>query len=119
MTIFEYLADIQVTKSCVLPVDEYSSYMIARWMSFYSPTAAQNINKSVNILNTNLDKTHHYKLMSLITPKTKHVKRINYIKKSAINKKEDDKTATFAKNLELSQRELQTLLEFKETYNKL
>ena len=120
MTIFDYLTDIQVTKYCSLPVEDYNGYMVARWLSFYSPKVAHLINETVNIHNTTLDKQHHYKWMSTLVSKSSVSKRINYIKKVSEKKeKENINYVTLAHNLQISQRELKELLEFRENNHKI
>ena len=113
MTIFDYLADIQTTKSCNLPLDQYSPYMAARWLSFHSTTLAVKLNNNTNVFGAVLDKEQHYKLLSVLTPKVKYAKRISYIKKTS-KKEEEEKYQILASNLEISQRELKEMLEFKQ-----
>jgi hypothetical protein len=115
MTIFDYLNDIQTTKRCDLPVDDYNNFMVARWMSFYSDKVAVKINESLNF-NGDLDKDMHYKMMACCVPKTKYPKKTSYIKKlqTKANKKQED-LSVLASNLEISQKELQALVEFKQS----
>lgn len=115
MNIFDYLSDIQTIKSCSLPLEGYSPYMLNRWMSFYSTSLCNEINESCNTYSPSVDKQYHYILLASITPKSKYSKRITYIKKT---QEKEDKNAknieVLARNAEMSQREYKQLLEFKQ-----
>jgi len=113
MTIFDYLNDIQTTKKCNLPVDDYNNFMVARWMSFYSEKVAIKINESVNY-NASLEKDMHYKLLSCCEPTIKYAKKISYIKKKQTKNAEKENLSVLASNLEMSQKELQELVEFRQ-----
>jgi hypothetical protein len=117
VTIFDYLGDIFVKKKGNLPLEEYVPFLINRWLSFSSPGACQAINESVNSFG-NLDKNIHYKLLISAFPKHKSTPRMIYIKKVKVEKTEDDnKVELLASNLELSQREIKQMLEFKQITN--
>ncbi len=115
MNIFDFLNDLQTNKTASLPVDEYNPYMICRWMSFYDKNVLYNVNETLNHFNINLEKKHHYMLASTVIPKRRNSKRIIYIKKPTNNKtKEDDsRKRILAQNMEMSLRELDILLEYK------
>ena len=80
MTPFDYLKDIFVTKKGNLPLDNYTPFMINRWLSFVNPAVAETINQFNN--QTLLEnKEMHYKMMLTLFPKMSYAPRINYIKK--------------------------------------
>jgi hypothetical protein len=115
--LFDYLKSIISTKVPCEQLDEYVPYLITRWLSFSSPKVVSALNESVNSLNT-LTKEQHYKLLMGLFPKYKYFSKINYIKKTTVNKnnKEDEqKTQLIAQNLEMSKREvlqLQKMVDF-------
>jgi hypothetical protein len=114
MTIFDYLKDIVSAKTGSMPLEGYSSFLINRWLSFINPSSCLAINESVNSLG-NIDKDIHYKLLISCFPKQRYMSRINYIKKVKVDEKEiDDKIPILAKTMELSQKEIQQMLDFKE-----
>jgi len=115
MNIFDYLSDIQTVKSCSLPLEGYSPYMLNRWMSFYTSNLCTEINNHCNTYSANIDKLQHYILLSAITPKSKYSKRITYIKKTQEKEDKNSKNIEIlARNAEISQREYKELLEFKQ-----
>jgi len=117
MTIFDILNSVLFTKNknCLATQDEESAfipYMVNRWSSMYSPSVAL---KS-NILNKYLavfeEKKSLYSLFLNVLPKVK-AKRINYFKKQKEQQSElDEKLPLVAKNMELSQREIQSYIAF-------
>lgn len=112
--LFDYLGDILVKKKGDLPLDEYAPFLINRWLSFSSPVACLALNQTVNSLG-NVDKSIHYKLLVSAFPKLTRMPRIDYIKKTKVEiKEEDSKINMLASNMELSQREIKQLLELKE-----
>lgn len=118
MTIFDYLKDIVSAKTGGISLEGYSSFLINRWLSFINPSSCFAINESVNSLG-NIDKDIHYKLLVTCFPKQKYMSRINYIKKVKVDKEDQDtKIPILAKTMELSQKEIQQMLDFKETLNK-
>jgi hypothetical protein len=101
-------------KTGSMPLEGYSSFLINRWLSFINPSSCLAINESVNSLG-NIDKDIHYKLLISCFPKQRYMSRINYIKKVKVDEKEiDDKIPILAKTMELSQKEIQQMLDFKE-----
>lgn len=118
MTIFDYLKDIVSGKKGDMPLEEYTPFLINRWLSFVNPSSCLAINESVNSLG-NLDKNIHYKLLISCFPKQKYMSKINYIKKIKSEKEDkDDKISILSKTLELSQKEIQQMLDFNNTLNK-
>ena len=116
MTIFDYINDLQTNKKALLAIEDYNPYMIGRWLSFYDKNTILNVNESLNHFNLNLDKKHHYMLASTLITKRRNSKRIQYIKKNSDNKtkEKDDRKKILANNLEMSIRELNNLLEYKQ-----
>lgn len=114
MTPFDYLKDIFVTKKGNLPLDNYIPFMINRWLSFVNPAVAETINQFNN--QTLLEnKEIHYKMMLTLFPKMSYAPRINYIKKAQEEIQEEDKRIKLlAAKYELSQKEIISLLAFKE-----
>jgi hypothetical protein len=118
MTIFDYLKDIVSFKKGDLSLEGYVPFLINRWLSFLSPSSCFAINESVNSLG-NIDKDIHYKLLISCFPKQKYMSKINYIKKVKIDKEDqDNKISILAKTMELSQKEIQQMVDFNETINK-
>jgi len=118
MTIFDYLKDIVSTKKGDIPLENYNLFLINRWLSFLTPSSCLAINESVNSLG-NIDKQIHYKLLISCFPKQKYMSKINYIKKIKVDKEDqNNKIPILAKTMELSQKEIQQMLDFNETLNK-
>jgi len=112
VTIFDYIKDITTYKKGNLNLEEYIPFLINRWMSFITPQTCGCINETVNVLG-NIDKNIHYKLLVTLYPKGK-IPFINYIKKIKEEKsKEDNNISLLASNLEMSQKEVKQLLDFK------
>ena len=85
----------------------YNQYMINRWVSMYSPQMATIVNHTTNIYWPILtSKYDHHKFLLGVIPKSK-IFRINYIKKRKQSKSDTDGLVKqLAKELELSQREI-------------
>jgi len=112
LNFFDHLKNILVHKKNTQHLDDYSPFMINRWLSFVTPSSCRAINESVNCLG-NLDKNIHYKLLLTSFPKQKYMPRISYVKKVKEDEKEKDpKIAILSKTLERSQKEIQSLLDF-------
>ena len=111
MTVFDYLKDIIVTKRGDLILDQYSPFLINRFLSFINPTVCSAINQfnSKGLLE---DKELHYKTMIAMFPKMKYVPKINYIKKVKEDEQteEDVRIKILAENYEISQREVLLLM---------
>lgn len=116
--IFDQLNDLLFTKErkCMDNVDhesDYNPYMINRWISMYSPELAHVINNTVNwtyqVFET---KSEHYNFLHTVIPRVNR-KRINYIKKTKRDKESEPEhdVNMLAKSMELSQREIQTMLD--------
>jgi len=117
VNLFTYLKDIFVDKKGNLYLEEYIPYLITRWVSFSTPKICIPLNETINQLG-NIDKSIHYKLLINLLPKVKYQPRISYIKRK---KKEvediDNKVVQLSKSMELSQKEVQQLVELKELLN--
>ena len=85
-TIFTYINGVLYKNTKNIPVDKdsdtsYSSYMLCRWMSMYSPEVATLINDTANWLYPIFTtKTESYIFLDNMIPR-QSFKRINYIKK--------------------------------------
>ena len=114
MTIFDYLKDIFVTKRGDLPLDQYVPFLANRWLSFINPAIADTINQ----FNTQVfleNKSMHYKTMISLFPKMEYMPRMDYIKKvQEIEKPEDLTIKILAAKYELSEKEIISLITFKE-----
>jgi hypothetical protein len=112
LQIFDYINDILSYKKGDLlnNVDDesaFNGYMINRWLSMYSPNMAQIINDTTNRMYSIFEtKKEYYNFLVSIIPVSRP-KRIYYIKKNNKTKTEkDDEVTLIAKNLELSEREI-------------
>jgi hypothetical protein len=113
VTIFDYLKDILVTKKGDLVLDEYTPFLVNRWLSFINPTVAGTLNH----FNTKAfleNKELHYKTMLSLFPKTKTIPKITYLKKvkeqkTESNEYKDASENMLSYNLELSKREIRNL----------
>lgn len=115
MTIFDYLNDLLKDKTGKLSLEQYSPYLINKWLSFINPQLAEFINRFNNKLYLE-DKEMHYKTMLSVLPKIKSVPRIDYIKKIKTNALESDKrVAIIASGMEISKREAAELLNYSAT----
>lgn len=116
--LFDYLKAITVNKDSNLPLDEYSPFLMNRWISFMSPSISNLINDTLNQLG-NIDKETHYRLMLTLIPKSKYFKKIQYIKKG---KKSDDEEIDYIKKYasyhEMSMREVKIMSDMKEKLEK-
>jgi len=119
MTIFDYISSVLFTKKkdCLSSVDEegnFSPFMLNRWLSMYSPTIAicsNTLNKYLGVFDNKKDL---YSLFVAVMPKMPS-KRISYIKKVKEEKKEENTDIEMlATNLELSKREIEQYIAFKE-----
>jgi len=115
VTPFDYLKDIFVTKKGDLPLDEYYPYLINRWLSFINPAIAETINQFNNQALLE-NKQMHYKTMLCLFPKTKYVPKISYVKKAQEEQKQeqDNTTRILAQKYELSEKEIISLIAFKQ-----
>lgn len=121
ITIFDILKNVLSTKQKDLFSDiesesVFSPYMLNRWLSMYSSKMVQpcsRINKYGSVFT---DKKQNLRLFQNLIPKSP-VKKISYIKKVKETKaKEIENLALIAQNMELSQREVKSYIEYdKET----
>lgn len=94
---FDILNDIMYNKTGQYlndsaTMEEFSPYMIQRWISMYSERTVDFLNSSINISYKVLDDVEVYKLLLTTLPKYKY-KRIAYIKsggKSGSDKQKDE-----------------------------
>lgn len=122
MTIFDVLNSILFSKKKIdLNIEEESTFnlfMVNRWLSMYSPDLTTIINSMTNngigqVLET---KTDQYSFLYNFLPRLKF-KRISYIKKKKekeTDKEEADNLKIFAKNKELSQREIKQYIDLQQ-----
>ncbi len=114
MTPFDYIKDIFVTKKGDLPLDQYAPFLINRFLSFINPAVAEMINQ-FNTQTFLQDKEMHYKAMLSLFPKMAYAPRINYIKKVQEEQEEEDKKIKIlAAKYEISEKEVISLIAFKE-----
>lgn len=117
MTIFDVIASVlfKNKKNCLTSHDEestFSPYLVNRWASMYSPQLAKEantLNKYVGIFENKLDLYNLFvAYYSKVSPK-----KIQYFKKvKKTNDEEDQTIALYAKNLELSKREINEYIAF-------
>ena len=120
ITIFDILNDIICHKKqdVISNTEEwkmYQGFLVNRWLSFYSHDYLYRINQTINKHSACMDQSMQYKYLVKTLPKSS-VKRIDYIKKVKEDKeKKNDKRQVvvefLSKRLELSQREINYLLE--------
>jgi hypothetical protein len=120
MNIFDQLRDIISNKNDMLAENcdmekEFVPYMTQRWLSFYSPSFAQLVNNTSNVLWKSMeDKQIWYKFFTGIIPKSSF-RSIKYIKKNKDGKKvakiDKDMLTYLAERFELSEREVKAHLE--------
>jgi Glu-tRNA(Gln) amidotransferase subunit E-like FAD-binding protein len=116
-TIFNYIDSVLYNKNKLNTINEgeteFNFYMVNRWCSMYSADIAQIINQTSNQYKEIFTlKQDQYNYIFNILPKVKK-KRINYIKKikNEENKEEND-ISSYAKLLEISEREVKEYIDF-------
>jgi len=120
MTIFDFISSVLFTKkkTCLNSVDEesdFSPYMLNRWCSMYSPPTAAVSNVLNKYLGVFESKQDLYSLFVAVMPRVSS-RRIAYIKKIKEEKKEENSDIEMvASNLELSEREINQYIAFKQT----
>jgi hypothetical protein len=112
MNIFDIISDILFykKKNCLTTVDEeqeFSPYLVNRWLSMYSPLVVKHcnfINKYQGIFES---KKSLYSLFMAIFPKMPY-KKINYFKKTKEDKdsEKNELINKISHNMELSTREI-------------
>lgn len=114
MTIFDILKSLLVKDKIELNCDEesqFSSFMVNRWLSFYSPEVASYINAFCNTYQGNQNsKQDQFNYIFHVVPKLKF-KRLEYVKK--VKKEPKEKEAVLIPEF-LSQREYKNIVEFSE-----
>ena len=111
MTIFDFISDILFTKKRNLNTideeQEFSPYLINRWLSMYSTSWAKECNKINKYLSVFENKRDLYTLFFNVMPRVPS-KKIQYFKKTKESKdaEQEIKIKTFAHNSELSTREI-------------
>lgn len=116
--IFDQLKDITEVKSNKLLDDfdtlqNFSPYMICRWLSMQGEHTSHLINETSNRLYRGIgSKEQWYQLLQVLIPKQKY-KYANYIKKDkeTIKNNQKDKIKQIANFYEISQREVEFLIE--------
>jgi len=108
-----------VTKRGDLPLDHYMPFLVNRWLSFINPTVCSNINQ-INSQTLLEDKEMHYKVMLSLFPKIDYCPKINYIKKVKEDEnidplQKDNRIAVLATKYEISEKEVISLIAFKES----
>ena len=132
-TIFTYINGVLYENTKDIPVDKdpdssYSSYMLCRWMSMYSPEIATLLNDTANWLYPIFTtKNDSYTFLHNIIP-CQSFRRINYIKKSKQDhdNSHDEIIQSIAESLEISKREVNVyvgqlnmnLSKYKDCYDK-
>lgn len=114
-TLFNILDDITYLKPKyeLLPSDEFSPYMIQRYLSMISPEYNELINIAFNDkVIESLDRQMLYDFLKCLIPK-KNCGRIKYIKRTDYDKKseENEVCSQIAKSMELSKREVKMMLD--------
>lgn len=86
--------------------EDFSLYMVNRWISMYSPPLARMINNTSNLIGSIFEtKEESYNFLYNIVPKVKR-KKIEYFKKKKEDKKNLEMETLLAKSSELSLREI-------------
>lgn len=117
-TIFEFLNNITYDKEKIelRDGDDFSPYMIQRWLSMVSPEVAFILNETFNTYHKGLpDKQAWNDALIAIIPRM-NKGRIKYLKKDKKNHSEDVKD--LARRLEISQREAKQMVEISSDINK-
>ena len=93
-------------------LQNFQPFLINRWISFYDKQQAVFVNETLNRFSGIFqDKGDSYKFYYNLIP-TQQYKKINYIKKKKIEKKEEDNIALLARNTNISQREINLYIDF-------
>jgi len=111
MNFFDILRSLLFAKKtaedlCSEGLQQFTPYMVNRWISFYDNSKTIFINETFNKFASLFeDKNEMYKLYFNLIPQCKF-KKINYIKKKKETQDEDPSVAVIAKNNMLSKREI-------------
>jgi hypothetical protein len=111
MNFFDILRTLLFAKKaaedlCSEGLQQFSPFMVNRWVSFYDKSKSIFINETFNKFASLFeDKNEMYKLYFNLIPQSKF-KKINYIKKKKESQEEDIRVSVIAKNNMLSKREV-------------
>lgn len=111
MNFFDILRTLLFAKKtaedlCSEGLQQFTPFMVNRWISFYDNSKTIFINETFNKFASLFeDKNEMYKLYFNLIPQSKF-KKINYIKKKKETQDEDPSVAVIAKNNMLSKREI-------------
>ena len=111
MNFFDILRSLLFAKKtaedlCSEGLQQFTPYMVNRWISFYDNSKTIFINETFNKFASLFeDKNEMYKLYINLIPQSKF-KKINYIKKKKETQDEDPSVAVIAKSNMLSKREI-------------
>jgi len=111
MNFFDILRTLLFAKKtaedlCSEGLQQFTPYMVNRWISFYDNSKTIFINETFNKFASLFeDKNEMYKLYFNLIPQSKF-KKINYIKKKKETQDENPSVAVIAKNNMLSKREI-------------
>jgi hypothetical protein len=111
MNFFDILRSLLFAKKtaedlCSEGLQQFTPYMVNRWISFYDNSKTIFINETFNKFASLFeDKNEMYKLYFNLIPQSKF-KKINYIKKKKETQDENPSVAVIAKNNMLSKREI-------------
>ena len=100
-------------------LQQFTPYMINRWLSFYGATQAVFVNETLNRFTSLLDdKSEMYKLYYNLIPTCRY-KKIEYVKKKKEKEeKENADIPIIARNQMISQREVNLYLDFQKAQTK-
>ena len=122
MTFFNTLNDILFYKkgnqlSNVDNYNDFSPFLVNRWVSMYSPNMCNIVNDTMNRYHSLFDdKRQMYRLYLNLLPRVSS-KYIRYIKKKKVDKdkvdtEEEERVSALAKGLELSKREINNYINY-------
>lgn len=123
MNFFDILRSLLFAKKtaedlCSEELQQFTPYMVNRWISFYDNSKTIFINETFNKFASLFeDKNEMYKLYFNLIPQSKF-KKINYIKKKKEAQDEDPSVAVIAKSNMLSKREILQYIDLTNTTSK-
>ena len=111
---YPLLKSIFTKKDCnITPcIDNFNVYLATRYISFYHPSLCEVLNESINKFKINSmfnEPEEGYKFLKALIPKLPY-KHIKYIKKENSKNISDEFVAKIANYLEISQREVRSIL---------
>lgn len=101
-------------------LQQFSPFMLNRWLSFYDKSKAIFINETVNRFTSIFDdKRDMFNLYNNLVPKSRY-KKIEYIKKKKEKEKKekDNSVGLIARNNMISQREVQYYIDLQQQLSK-